>query len=179
MKKNILNISAYKFKSEDRLFFDTNIWFYLIGPRDNPDKYAQIYFNALENILLNKSNVFIDITIISELINRYAKYLAKQRFNIDMTKYEKFRESKNFNKITLEVGEALNKILNISQLISSHFEQSNIVSILSEYSRVGKGFNDQLLEQTCLINNLLLVTNDIDFKSAKCHILTANHSMLA
>lgn len=176
--KKIFNISDYKFSSEDKLLFDTNIWFYLIGPRDNPDKQAQIYFKALDDILQNKSNIFIDVIIISELINRYAKYLAKQRYKIEAAQYERFRESKKFNAITMEVGEALNGIMNISQLVSSCFEKSEVNLMLSNYSRLGKGFNDQILEQTCVANNLTLVTNDIDFKKAKCRILTANHNLL-
>lgn len=176
--KKIFNIRDYKFSAEDRLFFDTNIWFYLIGPRDNPDKQAQVYFRALEDILQSKSIVYIDTIIISELINRYAKYLAKQLYNIETRQYEKFRESKKFNAVTQAVGKALNGIMDISQLVSNSFEKAEINSIISSYSRSGKGFNDQILEQICLANNLMLVTNDIDFKNSKCHILTANYNLL-
>lgn len=176
--KKIFNIRDYKFSAEDRLFFDTNIWFYLIGPRDNPDKQAQVYFKALEDIIKNGSIIYIDTIIISELINRYAKYLAKKLYDIDTLQYEKFCESEKYNTVTQAVGKALNGIMDMSQLIPNSFDKVEIGTIIASYSRSGKGFNDQILEKICLANNLLLVTNDIDFKNAQCQILTANYNLL-
>ncbi len=176
---NIININNYIFTPEDKLLFDTNIWFYLICPKDNPDKYAQMYFKALDKILHNKCKIFIDVIILSEFINRYAKYLAKQKFDIDVMQYEKFRDGKKFKAVALLVAEAVDKILELANRISSDFDSIEMNAILSHYAQLRADFNDQILEHICITNNLKLVTNDIDFKRAKCIILTANNKLLS
>lgn len=176
MSKKI-NISHYVFTPQDRLLFDTNIWFYLIGPSDNPDKHAQAYFNALHQIQQNNSTIFIDVIILSEFINRYAKYLAQQKFNIDKSQYDKFRESSHFKEVALQVAETSKKILKMTQRISSGFEALEMDNVLSLFAENKSDFNDQVLENICIANDLKLVTNDADFKRAKCVVLTANHKL--
>ncbi len=172
------HITDYEFKLTDKFFFDTNIWFYLIGPTENPDKNAHIYMSALEKMQQSECKIYIDVIVLSEFINRYAKYLALKEFNIDVHQYEKFRENKQFKVVSSAVNNACKKILAIAERISSDFESVVLNEILSLYSDNKADFNDQILENICITNNLKLVTHDIDFKQAKCEILTANYKLL-
>lgn len=172
-------ITNYEFSRDDQLFFDTNIWFYLVGSSEKPDKNASIYFAALERIQQSGCQIYIDVIVLSEFINRYAKYLALKQFNIDSAQYDKFRESKNFKNITKMVYDASEKILSLAKRISSNFESIELNAILSLYSDNKVDFNDQILEFICINNQLKLVTHDQDFKRAKCDILTANYNLLS
>lgn len=178
MMNNKCYIDNYPFNMDDQLFFDTNIWLYIMGPAINPDKNALIYMSALEKIKQAGCKIYIDIIVLSEFINRYAKYLAMKQFNIDNTQFDKFKESKNFKIVTKAVSEVSSNILAIANRITSGFESIELSSILSRYSDNDANFNDQVIEQICISNQFKLVTHDLDFKRAKCDILSANYNLL-
>ena len=47
----VVNVRDYDFTSQDRLFLDTNIWFYLYGPEGSKSHWVQIYSTVFNRIL--------------------------------------------------------------------------------------------------------------------------------
>lgn len=175
---NITNIIDYSFSSADRLFFDTNIWFYALGTLHNPDTYARIYADILKKIFVTKCQIFIDVLVFSEFINRFARDIAEQELGISRDKYKDFRNSKKFKVVAQEVVNAANEIIKLSTRIPTTFDRIDPIPILQEFANKNLDFNDQIIETICLTHNLTLVTHDTDFKHAQCRILTANRLLL-
>ena len=116
--------------------------------------------------------------ILSEFINLYVKNVAMRKYGVEHKKLKQFRNSANFKDIAQEVVLIVNKILNIAKRIPTEFESIELDIVLDNYSNKNLGFNDQMLEKICTVNNLKLVTHDTDFKQSKCTILTANNKLL-
>jgi len=78
MSNEIIDISRYRFKQKHRLFLDANIWIFVYGPvfePENPKK--SIYSQALKNMMKSKSIILIEVLIVLEFINRYARMKYK------------------------------------------------------------------------------------------------------
>jgi len=74
MKNESYHIEEYTFAAADKLLFDANIWLYIYGPQGNPaDQRTRVYSAALAKILAARSRIVLDVLILSEFINRYAR----------------------------------------------------------------------------------------------------------
>ena len=89
MTHKVLDITTYKFTAKDRLFLDTNIWLYnycescSVSPSYRPE--VDSYSQALQDIHEKKSRIHIDVLVVSEFINRYARLKWKQEaLNMDI-----------------------------------------------------------------------------------------------
>ena len=174
------SVDKYHYSKNDRLFFDANIWVLLYGPQYNPDDpRVPVYSAALRDILTAKCNIFIDVLVLSEFINRWARFrynlISKER----RPKYFKqFRNSADFPRVAQETAVACRKIMDISLPISDCFETINISELLGNYESGKYDFNDQVLASLCRTRELKLVTDDGDFARQEITILTANRRLL-
>ena len=69
-----LPIDLYDFTHRDELLVDTNIWLDIHGPQgtaNNPR--TRTYSRALARILRAKSRMYVDVLILTEFANRYAR----------------------------------------------------------------------------------------------------------
>jgi predicted nucleic acid-binding protein len=66
-------ISNHTFQATDELLLDTNVWFFLYGPHRPGSPQAAAYSGALARILTANSRIYVDVLIISEFVNRYAR----------------------------------------------------------------------------------------------------------
>jgi len=73
MRNSVQNIKSYVFKPTDELLLDANIWLSVYAPRRPNDWRAAVYSRALSDMLLAQSRIYIDVLIISEFINAYAR----------------------------------------------------------------------------------------------------------
>lgn len=180
MAQNAEEISQYAFKADDELLLDANVWFFLYGPHRPGDLRAAAYSGALARILAAKSRIYVDVLIISEFINRYARL----RYNILQNRpgvpkdFKRFRSTPAFKSIAIDIAADTKKILAICARIDNGFATLDAKALVDEYSRGDSDFNDLVLVDLCKSKGLKLVTDDGDFKNKGVTVLTANKRLL-
>lgn len=176
------DISHYRFLDTDKLFFDANVWLYIYGPQGNPNDWnARTYSGAFSNALKAKSQILIDVLVISEFINRFARieYDIQYPDKSNRPDFKKFRNTPAFVPIAQTIASTIRQILKFAVRTESGFGGINIQAFLAEFEAGGHDFNDQVLVRLCQAQNLQLVTHDADFKGKGVNILTANRRILA
>ncbi len=173
----ILSIENYNFQVSDKLLLDTNIWLLLYGPQKPTDRRVKIYSDAFLKILKAKSDIYIDVLVVSEFINTY----SRQMYNISNSSenFKKFRQSNQFKPIASEIADMVKRIMERSSRIENGFKALSITTLMDEYAVGDSDFNDQILTEVCKKENLILITDDGDFKKQKLSILTANKKLLS
>ena len=134
MTKTMNKVSDYNFTSQDRLFLDTNIWFYLYGPEGSSSHWVQIYSTIFNRMLSAKSQIYIDVLVLSELINTYSR--TQWRFVArHIESFKGFRNSSHFKPVAQEIGAKVKSILESCSRIESGFA-TLATSFLSNECRV-------------------------------------------
>ena len=178
------NIRNYSFSSNDRLFFDANIWMYIYGP--SMDRRSQSisthYAIALQKIRNVQSYLFIDALVLSEFINAYARIEYEQSFKNSYQKFKQFRQSQDFKSVAQDIANNAKRIVKLCQPCSLQFHTLNLINILDEYAQGTADYNDQLITEICIANGFSLITHDADFsqlrKSNQLVLLKANRRLL-
>ena len=180
MKNNSAEISAYAFTQNDEFLFDTNIWFSIYGPARPGDRKAVIYSRALSQMLAVKCQIYVEVLILSEYVNRYARLkhnILKSGPGIDQD-FKQFRKSPAFKPVASDIAGDVRQILKHCERIESDFSPIDIASLIDEFEKGDSDFNDQILAELCKCRNLKLVTHDSDFKDRGLNIVTANRDLL-
>ena len=172
MKNNIQAVRSYNFTHRDKLFIDANIWLFLYGPQRQRGRGVKIYSRAFKSILNAKSQIYIDVLIVSEFINRYARLkwqLAASRYG----NFKNFRDSAHFKPVAQDIAADAKRVISHCSRIESSFATLAIGDLLNDYAAGDSDFNDQVITELCKSNGLTLITNDRDFRSQEIPILTA------
>jgi predicted nucleic acid-binding protein len=182
LKNNASEISTYLFNPEDELLLDTNIWLRLYGPAaKSGDPRTTVYSKALGEMLAANCQIYIDVLILSEYINRYVRLrhnLLKARPGINPN-FKQFRRSVEFKAIASDVAGDVRQILKHCDRLESNFAALDITGLVKEFEKGDSDFNDQVLAELCKSRNLTLVTHDGDFKDLGLNLLTANQNLLS
>lgn len=157
---------VYKIESTDKVFIDTNILIFLFSPSyvksttDQVDKYSAIFAKLIEN----KCNLYINSHVVSEFINRCLRIDFENNFNINGDKKYKtdYRGSEEYLKTIKIVLKQLKKLLKSVSHINDDFESFDISSAYEATKE--NDFNDLIIADTVLKNDLKLLTDDKDFK---------------
>lgn len=184
---NKIDIRTYPFKGGEKLFFDTNIWYFIYGPRPvkpRPDEIVSRnqYSNAFKKIQENKCFIYIDTLIISEFVNAFAKDMWK-RYNWNLPEgsklnYKDYRRTQEFKKIVKIIISETKKIFKDATKCNLDFESMDFNSLFLEYEKCSLDLNDVIYNDLCGIKGFTLVTHDKDFKNCSIPILTANNELL-
>lgn len=177
MPSKVEKITNYVFKASDELLLDANVWLFVFGPQKPGDRRAAIYSQAFTNILAAQSRVYIDVLVVSEFINTYARL----KYNILANKpadFKQFRQSQDFKPVASDIAADMKRILQHCTRIANGFETLAIESLLTKYAVGDSDFNDQLLTNLCIQRGLKLVTDDGDFKKRGVSVITANTRLL-
>lgn len=174
------DIRSYVFKPADELLLDTNVWFFIYGPHKPGDRRAVIYSRALKKILEATSRIYIDVLIVSEFVNAYARQKYYIQFPDPGTRprFKRFRQSADFKPIAQGIAADVRRILQHCNRTESGFGTLDIAALVDEYGKGDSDFNDQVLAELCKSKGLTLVTDDADFASAGLTLLTANRRLL-
>lgn len=166
-----------QFSPDDKILFDANIWIYLYGPQapDNPGGNVKVYSNVLRGIFDAKSQLFIDVLIISEFINTLARISWKRS---KVKKFKRYRNSDKFKSEAIHIVSNLEKIMTYCTRIESGFSSLDIDVLLDGYGTGKFDFNDQVIANLCKEHDLKLVTHDGDFGDEDISIVTANKNIL-
>lgn len=152
-----------------RVFVDTNVLIYLFWPTGSY-AWEQNYARVFGNLLRQGNSLFVDFSVISEIINRILRIEHGKKQ--PSTKLKDFRNS----------IEGQNTLSDIYLIVKSN--------ILSQFNVIGKAFSKQDIEQLLVVDDLdfvdkstlaickenafVLLTNDRDFKNVDIDILTGN-----
>ena len=165
-------ISTYDFKSSEELLLDANIWLFVYGPQQPNDPKVTAYSKALKHILAVKSRIYIDVLIVSEFINTYAR--IKWRLLPQSSRpgnFKQFRKSGDFKPVAQYIAADVKRVLQHCQRVESGFESLTIDTLVDEYAAGDSDFNDQILTTLCKKKGLKMVTDDADFKEiGRAHV---------
>ncbi len=178
MTNKALAVASYNFKPEDELFLDTNIWLLVFGPQRPGDRRVAAYSEALARILAAKCQIYIDVLIVSEFINTYARLKWNVMGN-PHGNFKKFRNSPDFKQIAQDIAADVRRVLNHCSRVESGFKTLDINELIAEYADGNSDFNDQVIAALCQSKGLKLITDDGDFHGKGIPIVTANRRLLA
>jgi predicted nucleic acid-binding protein len=177
MKYKIGEVLHYNFTLQDKLFLDANIWLYLYGPPKPRSYWRPIYSRVFNRILRAKSPIHIDVLVVSEFINAYAR-LEWQFVARHFNSFKNFRSSSYFKPVAEDIAADVELVLSYCSKIESSFIALPMNALLADYATGNLDFNDQVITEICKSNGFTLITNDSDFKTQEIPILTANQSLL-
>lgn len=174
----VQDIEEYRFRANDKLFLDANIWLLLYGPRWQIKKGGKfrkrvlIYEQALKIMLDAGCQIYIDVLIVSEFINTYSRrqwnILGKPRKDFKL-----FRKSTEFKPIAEVIATKVKRILRHCNPVDDGFAKLSIDGIIDEYAAGDSDFNDQVIAELCHNQGFTLVTDDSDFKDKDISVITA------
>jgi len=172
-------ISTYDFKSSEALLLDANIWLFVYGPQKPTDTRVAAYSEALAKILAAKSCIYIDVLIVSEFVNAYARMKWNLLPESSRPRYFKqFRRSEDFKPVAQDIAADVKRVLQHCTRVESGFESLAIDTLVDEYASGDSDFNDQVLTALCKKKGLKMVTDDVDFKGRGIPVITANKRLL-
>jgi len=177
MGNNVSALADYEFTPADELLLDTNVWLLVYGPQKPGSARVAAYSRALAKILAARSRIYIDVLIVSEFINAYARLkwkLVAPHFG----QFKAFRKSVEFKPVAQDVAADAKRILKHCARIESGFEALDINGLIDEYGTGDFDFNDQVIAGLCKSKGLILVTDDADFGGRGVPVVTANKRLL-
>ena len=169
-------VTNHDFTPQDKLFLDANIWLYLHAQLKPQAYWVKIYSKVFDRILKAESEIYIDVLVMSEFINRYAR--IKHELVAPCIKFKNFRKSSDFKPVARDIAADVKKILNHCCLIETGFATVETDGLLDEFATGNSDFNDQVITELCKSNGLTLITNDSDFKIQTIPVLSANPKLL-
>ena len=172
-----VEVRHHNFTSKNKLFLDANIWLYLFSPREPGDRWGQIYSEVFERILNANSRIYVDVLVVSEFINAYAR--TKWRAVAPhIRSFKDFRGSTGFKPVAEDITAGVKQIISHCSRIESGFVTLQMDDLLTDYAAGNSDFNDQVITELCKSNGFTLITNDSDFKTQEIPVLTANRNLL-
>lgn len=170
-------IRHHNFTAQDKLFLDANIWLYLYGPPKPRSYWRPIYTSVFNRMVRAKSRIYIDVLVVSEFINAYARLEWRDASSYPNT-FKTFRSSSDFKTVAQDIVTHVNQIMKHCTRIESDFVTLPMDDLLADYISGDFDFNDQVITEICKNNGFTLITNDSDFKTQDIPILTANSNLL-
>lgn len=177
MTNSVERIQSYSFSPQDAVFLDANIWLYIFGPNSKQDWKVKLYSNVWHQLLIAKSQIFIDVIVLSEFINTYARMKWRTAMQSSAT-FKDYRQSQQFPKVARAISADARRLLSHCNRVESGFSTVNLPELLNDFATGTADFNDQVIAELCRINNLKLITHDADFRGRDIPILTANTRLL-
>ena len=177
MKHKAIPVNQHNFASTDNLFLDANIWLYLFGLHKPTEPTVQTYSDVFNRILNAQSKIYIDVLVVSEFINAYARRKWRH-ISPHLHSFKVFRNSSDFKSVAQDIAAEVKQIMKHCSRIESSFATLRIDDLLNDYATGDFDFNDQVITEICKTNGFTLITNDGDFKTQEIPILTANRTLL-
>ncbi len=191
MAFNVRDIRKSTPQDNRKYLFDANVWlsvlddFYLTSGRYKP--YIEFFNKIITNKIAPTATIVIPSLLISEIINRVMNDIYYYHFCLDnepppgMTKQQHFkkvyRSSENYvsdlEELCSNIRDYHNKITFISDDLDQYTCKALIKNIPSHLD-----FNDYVYSKIALKQNLIVVTNDADFKVENIEILTTHPSLI-
>jgi len=178
MRNKAIDATSHVFSNTDEILVDANIWIYLCTPAGIPGSWpVKTYSNILSRILKAESQLFLDVLVLSEFINRYAR-IEMKRLQPAQTDFKAFRNSPDYPSVAKSIETEVKQLLMVCHPVSHPFNEWNLDELLIEFGLNKFDWNDQLIAENCKKHGFSLLTNDSDFTEGGISIFTANNRLL-
>jgi predicted nucleic acid-binding protein len=178
MRNKAYDARSYRFTDKDAVLPDANIWLYLYGPAATPGSWTvTTYSNIFSRILSAGTRMFLDVLVLVEFINRFAR-LEMIRLQPTQKDFKAFRQSADFPPVAEAIETQVTQILMNCQPINHPFAEWNLGGLLKDFATGNEDCNDQLIAENCRKHGLALLTNDRDFTQGGISVFTANNKLL-
>jgi predicted nucleic acid-binding protein len=166
-------LQDYAHLSGKDVFVDANVLIYLFWPTGQ-HYFESNYARVFRNLLRQGNSLYVDFLIISEVVNRVLR-IEHLKLNSNQ-KFKDFRNSQDGKDVIGDIYLIVqNDILSSFKIIGKTFNKSDIDGFLIVDQL---DFVDKATVSICSENNLVLLTNDKDFKNSGLDILTGNPHIL-
>ncbi|KEK15984.1 hypothetical protein HQ33_07415 [Limosilactobacillus reuteri] len=176
----IVDASQYHFMPMDNILIDTNFW--LLTYNIFASRNDRHYSGLLDYI--SSSNIYITDLIISEFIHTSLKIAFKnykKSNNLpDIAYKEDYQSTDDFKQqYQIAVETMHNEILGLPKINLIETKKEYLYKAF-EFPNKMLDFNDRVIVQTALDNQLSILTDDADYKdcNADIKILTKNKNLL-
>lgn len=178
MRNKAIDVNNHPFSDTDEILVDANIWIYLCTPAGIPGSWpVQTYSKILSRILKAGSQLFLDVLVLSEFINRYAR-IEMKRLQPAQTDFKVFRNSPDYASVAKSIEAEVKQLLMVCQPVDHTFSEWDLNRLLTEFGANTVDWNDQLITENCKKHGFSLLTNDSDFTEGGISVLTANNRLL-
>ena len=160
------------------VFFDANVILYVYWTTGNRSWMGQ--YSTLFNRLLKQGNkMYINFPVISEVVNRAIR-IEHEKYQKSQSKAIRYKDYRN-SDAGVEALEDIYTILEHDVLkhfdvVSDGYDKLDIESFLVVDHL---DFGDKAIEKTCSDRDMVLLTNDVDFKNSKVDILSVNRKLIS
>lgn len=180
MSNQVYLLDSYRFSEGDLLFFDANVWLYIYGPQGKlSSRLKAAYTSFFRQVRRAKVPIYIDILVLSEFINSYARFFYNNLpLNSKPSEFKEFRKSADFQLIADEIYNYGFRIVEKCELTHLVLQSAGLRFILRQFPAGESDFNDQMIAELCRVQGLKLNTHDADFKGEDLTIITANGRLL-
>ena len=179
MSDPVLDVRDYAFTEEDRLLLDANVWLSIYGPDPTARRRSTAYQRAFRRMRTARSQLFTDVLVLSEFINRFARQLYVQQWpRGHPAGFKGFRDSPGFRPVAEEIALNATKICSAAARCDTPLASIDIGSLLCQFGTAKHDFNDLVLSTLCRTQRLTFVTDDADFRGSGHRVLTANPRLL-
>lgn len=167
MGNNVIDLKKFEVKSNQRFFFDNNIWMFLFCPIGDYNTQKQKSISGLfENILNRNSSIIINNLILSEFSNAYLRldynlWKEETRYTGNNFKKDYFSTQRASETREIIASTINGKILKIADRHPDSFNSINFDNIFSYYKTID--YNDAIIYDQCKNKNWILITDDGDF----------------
>ena len=181
MTTKVIDALRYGFSDTDRILIDANVWLYLFGPRAPNSKLAQSYSAVLKNLQKGKAEIYLDVLVLSEFVNRFArdqhKVVAIPGAAISGD-FKIFRDSPDFIPIAKAIQASVLTIGRFAKPVDHLLSEFDLPALLTDFAKGARDLNDQLLCETCKKNGMALLSNDADLSRGEITVFTTNPNLL-
>jgi predicted nucleic acid-binding protein len=167
------------FTEYEELFFDTNIWYFIEGPNAPDDRRTRIYSKVLSDALRSQSTICVDVVALTEFANRFLRTLYRRgNWENKGIEFKNYRGIGEYEEDVAETAAAVKRIIDRCRIIDTPLSSLDIDSIISDFEKNKRDLNDVIIAELCKSNNLILVTDDADFKDYDLRLITGNPRLL-
>jgi len=173
------NAKKHKYSPEDRLFLDANIWLHVFGPQgSSQDQRSKSYSIALKRALNANSNIYIDVLVMSEYLNRSLRYHFDEA-GLPGGNFKKYRDTHEYEAAVRAVTSQAKQFLRHCKLVESDFTQCDPMQMMTDFAQTPSDFNDEIIIKLCCRHGFTLMTDDGDFINSGLNILSCNSAYLS
>ena len=164
-----------------KIFCDANVLIEVFSKVSPEPSSLQRDTSKIYSVIVKQKNLFVDFNVVSEFINRthrvqFAEWEqfenckpGKENQKLDYKK--DFRNSREGKNTLNDIYTKVKTILNHLQVVGKAFQGDDLEHFLQLDEL---DFVDKAIKSICHEHNMVLFTNDIDFKNSGIDVLTAN-----
>lgn len=161
------------------IFCDANVLIDVFSKVNPESSSLQRDTSKIYSIIVKQKNLFVDFNVVSEFINKTHRLQFGEWKQFEECKQGKGLEYKKDFRNSLQGKNTLNdiytivknNIFNHCQVVGKAFQKDDLEDFLQLDEL---DFVDKAIKSICQENNMVLFTNDIDFKNSGIDVLTAN-----